>query len=102
VRAQGVTYFEPLSVGEALTQPVKHATDLTRIREAVRRGALAELSRGPGRPKEDPERRCLREQLYRVKAALKEMSIKVTLLEGKERRAWWVRSPRPGCRVRPS
>lgn len=54
----------------------------------MRRGALAELSRGPGRPKEDPQRRRLREELHRVEAALKEMSIKVTLLEGKGTPAW--------------
>ncbi len=73
---------------EVLRRHGLHATDLTRIREAVRRGALVELSRGRGRPKEDPERRRLREELHRVEAALKEMSIKVTLLEGKERPAW--------------
>jgi hypothetical protein len=54
----------------------------------VRRGALAELSRGPGRPKEDPERRRLREELARMEAALKEISIKVTLLEEKRLQAW--------------
>ncbi|MGH8935339.1 MAG: hypothetical protein ACRDXD_03570 [Acidimicrobiia bacterium] len=63
-------------------------TDLARIREAVRRGALAELSKGPGRAREDAEQRRLRQELLRVEAALKEMSIKVTLLEGKGPRAW--------------
>ena len=41
---------------EVLRRHGLHATDLTRIREAVRRGALVELSRTQGRPKEDPER----------------------------------------------
>ena len=73
---------------EVLRRHGLHATDLTRIREAVHRGALTELSRGRGRPKEDPERRRLREELARVEAALKEMSIKVTLLEGKGKPVW--------------
>ncbi len=49
---------------EVLRRHGLHATDLTRIREAVRRGELTELSRGRGRPKEDPERRRLREELH--------------------------------------
>ena len=75
-------------VVEVLRRHGLHATELTRIREAVRRGALAELGKGPGRPKEDPEKRALREELARVEAALKEMSIRVVLQEGKGPRAW--------------
>ena len=48
----------------------------------MRRGAVAELSKGPGRPKEDPEKRALRDELARVEAALKEMSIRVVLPDG--------------------
>ena len=74
----------------AKTQPVneilqRHGLrpgELSRIREAVRRGAVAELSKGPGRPKEDPEKRALRDELARVEAALKEMSIRAVLPEG--------------------
>jgi hypothetical protein len=48
---------------EVLRRHGLHATDFTRIREAVRRGALTEASRTQGPPKEDPERHRLREEL---------------------------------------
>jgi transposase-like protein len=79
-------------IGEILQRHGLRPGELSRIREAVRRGAVAELSRGPGRPKEDPEKRALRDELARVEAALKEMSIRVVLPDG----------PRPAfCRQRP-
>jgi transposase-like protein len=69
-------------VGEILQRHGLRPGELSRIREAVRRGAVAELSKGPGRPKEDPEKRALRDELARVEAALKEMSIRAVLPDG--------------------
>jgi transposase-like protein len=69
-------------VGEILQRHGLRPGELSRIREAVRRGAVAELSKRPGRPKEDPEKRALRDELARVEAALKEMSIRVVLPDG--------------------
>src|SRR5260370_35047200 len=61
-------------IGEILQRHGLRPGELSRIREAVRRGAVAELSRRPGRPKEDPEKRALRDQLNRGEAALKALS----------------------------
>ena len=69
-------------VAEVLRRHGLRSAELSRIREAVHRGALAELAKGPGRPREDAEKRALRDELARVEAALKEMSIRAVLHQG--------------------
>lgn len=57
--------------------------DLKRFRDQVRRGALSELSKKPGRPKQDERILELRADLERTEKALKELAIENTLLRGK-------------------
>ncbi len=56
---------------------------LRAIRERVRQGATDALSRGPGRPRRDPEIVELEAEVDRTSAALKELAIENTLLRGK-------------------
>jgi len=58
-----------------------YSSDLARIREQVRRGALESLSRGKG--KKDPRITQLRTEKARVEEALKELAIENTLLRKK-------------------
>ena len=60
-----------------------YSSDLARIREQVRRGALEALARGNGKAKEDPRIAQLRGERVRVEEALKELAIENTLLRKK-------------------
>lgn len=60
-----------------------HSSDLARIRELVRRGALEALAQGKGKVKEDPRVAQLREEKARVEEALKELAIENALLRKK-------------------
>ncbi len=60
-----------------------YSSDLARIRELVRRGALETLARGNGKVKEDPRIAELRKEKARVEEALKELAIENTLLRKK-------------------
>lgn len=60
-----------------------YSSDLARIREQVRRGALEYLARGNGTAKEDPRIGQLRGEKARVEEALKELAIENTLLRKK-------------------
>lgn len=57
--------------------------DLRRFRDQVRRGALAALAKGRGRPPEDRKVKELQADLVRTERALKELAIENTLLRGK-------------------
>ena len=60
---------------------------IMRAREVAKRGALDALSSRPGVRADgvDPELVMARDEAARLGEALKEMAVKVTLLEGKER-----------------
>ena len=60
-----------------------YSSDLSRIREQARRGALEFLSRGNGKVKEDPRIAQLQTEKARVEEALKELAIENTLLRKK-------------------
>ncbi len=60
-----------------------YSSDLARIREQVRKGALEALARRHGKAKEDPQTVQLREEKARVEEALKELAIENTLLRKK-------------------
>lgn len=57
--------------------------DLRRFREQARRGALAALAKGQGRPAEGRQVKELKADLARTERALKELAIENTLLRGK-------------------
>jgi hypothetical protein len=59
------------------------SSQLARIRDQVRTGALAELNTGPGRKPKDQEKEQLRQELARIEEAFKEVSIENTLLRKK-------------------
>jgi len=56
---------------------------LRAIRERVKDGAKEALTRGPGRPRRDPEITELEHEVERTSKALKELAIENTLLRGK-------------------
>jgi transposase-like protein len=56
---------------------------LRAIRERVKEGAKDALSRGPGRPRRDPQITELKVEVERTSKALKELAIENTLLRGK-------------------
>jgi transposase-like protein len=60
-----------------------YSSDLARIREQVRRGALEVLARGNGKMKEDPRIAQLKGEKARVEEALKELAIDNALLRKK-------------------
>lgn len=70
-------------VGEVLRRWGIDSSQLSRIREQVRSGALQELNKGPGRKPKDAEKEQLRQDLARVEEAFKEVSIENTLLRKK-------------------
>lgn len=70
-------------VGEVLRRWGIDSSQLARIRDQVRTGALAELNKGPGRKPKDQEKEQLRQELARVEEAFKEVSIENALLRKK-------------------
>lgn len=70
-------------VGEVLRRWGIDSSQLARIREQVRTGALAELNKSPGRKPKDQEKEQLRQELARVEEAFKEVSIENALLRKK-------------------
>ncbi len=56
---------------------------LRAIRERAKDGAKEAFSRGPGRPRRDPEITELEAEVERTSKALKELAIENTLLRGK-------------------
>jgi len=60
-----------------------YSSDLARIRELVRKGALACLHRGNGKVKEDPQVSRLEAEKARLEEAVKELAIDNTLLRKK-------------------
>lgn len=70
-------------VAEVLRRWGIDSSQLTRIREQVRSGALAELGKGPGRKPKDQEKEVLKQDLERIEKAFKEVSIENTLLRKK-------------------
>ena len=60
-----------------------YSSDLSRIRELVRKGALACLCRSNGRVKEDPQVIRLEAEKARLEEAVKELAIENTLLRKK-------------------
>lgn len=60
-----------------------YSSDLARIREQVRRGALEALARGNGKAKEDPRMVQLKGEKARLEEAIKELAIENTLLRKK-------------------
>lgn len=74
-------------VGEVLRRWGIDSSQLSRIREQVRTGALQELNKGPGRKPKDREKEQLRQELTRLEEAFKEVSIENTLLRKKSGRA---------------
>lgn len=72
-----------VKVGEVLRRWGIDSSQLARIREQVRTGALTELNKAPGRRPKDLEKEHLREELARLEEAFKEVSIENTLLRKK-------------------
>ncbi|MGQ0679632.1 MAG: transposase [Actinomycetota bacterium] len=70
-------------VGDVLRRWGIDSSQLARIREQVRTGALTELAKGPGRKPKDQEKEQLRQDLARLEEAFKEVSIENTLLRKK-------------------
>ena len=60
-----------------------YSSDLSRIRELVRKGALVCLCRSNGRVKEDPQVTRLEAEKTRLEEAVKELAIENTLLRKK-------------------
>ena len=56
---------------------------LRAIRDRAKEGAKDAFSRGPGRPRKDPEVSQLEAEVERTSRALKELAIENTLLRGK-------------------
>lgn len=70
-------------VAEVLRRWGIDSSQLARIREQARSGALAELGKGPGRKPKDREKEDLKQELDRIEKAFKEVSIENTLLRKK-------------------
>ena len=60
-----------------------YSSDLARIRELVRKGALDCLCRGNGKVKEDPQVSRLEAEKSRLEEAVKELAIENTILRKK-------------------
>lgn len=60
-----------------------YSSDLARIRELVRKGALESLGRGNGKVKENPQVSQMQAEKARLEEALKELAIENTLLRKK-------------------
>lgn len=72
-----------VKVGEVLRRWGIDSSQLARIRQQVRSGALEELGKGPGRKAKDREKEEMRRELERLEEAFKEVSIENTLLRKK-------------------
>lgn len=70
--------------GELLAEWGFSSAELSRIRAAVRRGALVELSRGRGRPRKDKRLKAVAAEIERLNSELSEMALQVQLLHTKE------------------
>ena len=73
-------------VGELLRREGLFSTDLTRIRQQVKEGALVRLSAKPGRKAEMvPSAECeaLKQELMEKERALADMAVELTLLRKK-------------------
>jgi transposase-like protein len=70
-------------VAEVLRRWGIDSSQLARIRQQVRSGALTEMAKGPGRKPKDREKEALQEELQRLEEAFKEVSIENTLLRKK-------------------
>lgn len=70
-------------VGEVLRRCGIDSSQLARIRQQVRSGALEELGKRPGRKPKDREKEQLRCDLARLEEAFKEVSVENTLLRKK-------------------
>jgi transposase-like protein len=72
-----------VKVAEVLRRWGIDSSQLARIRQQVRSGALTEMAKGPGRKPKDREKEAMREELHRLEEAFKEVSIENTLLRKK-------------------
>jgi transposase-like protein len=72
-----------LPVATVLRKWEIYSSDLARIRELVRKGALYCLHRGNGKVKEDPQVSRLEVEKARLEEAVKELAIENTLLRKK-------------------
>lgn len=70
--------------GELLSEAGFSSAELSRIRAAVRRGAMVELSRGRGRPRKDQRLRAASQELRKIQTELNEMALHVKLLQAKQ------------------
>lgn len=70
-------------VAEVLRRWGIDSSQLARIRQQVRAGALAELGKGPARKAKDREKEGLKHEVDRLERAFKEVSIENTLLRKK-------------------
>lgn len=70
--------------GQLLNERGFSSAELSRIRAAVRRGALVELSRGRGRPRKDNRLKAVAAEVERLNNELAEMALRVKLLQAKE------------------
>ena len=90
-------------VGEVLRRWGIDSSQLARIREQVRTGALAELNKGPGRKPKDQEKEQLRQELTRVEEPSRRSRSRTRFSEknqaGLDGRHPG-RSPRPGGQAR--
>lgn len=73
-------------VAEVLRRWGIDSSQLPRIREQVRSGALQELGRGPGRRPKDREKEDLKQELDRIEKAFKEVSDHAEAANGS---GWW-------------
>lgn len=77
------TTAKDAKVAEVLRRWGIDSSQLARIRQQARSGALAEFGRGPGRNPKDREKEELKSELGRLESAFKEVSIENTLLRKK-------------------
>ncbi len=81
-------------IGEMLRREGLYSTDLARIRQQVKEGALQRLSAKPGRQPETVSRQAyesLQQELQQKESALADLSVELTLLRKKTNGGSWAR-----------
>lgn len=81
-------------VGEVLRREGLYSTDMQRIRDQVREGALERLAAGPGRKKkmvEEEEYEKLKRELAEKERAMADLSVELAILRKKTNGSSWDR-----------
>ncbi len=81
-------------IGEILRREGLYSTDLTRIRQQIKEGALSRLRARPGKDKAMVEREdyeALKKELEEKERALADLSVELTILRKKTNGGSWAR-----------